>query len=90
MGVEDQRKTGKAWEHSSRKCMQVGRWGGGANMYLLNLKAGFFFFFCFSSITTPQVEKNCDRNAGGNYISNANYRVQVEGHFVTDGVCVWL
>ena len=34
----------------------------------------------------------CDRNAGGNYIPRANDRVQIEGHFVTDGVCVcvWL
>jgi len=33
------------------------------------------------------------RNAGGNCIPSANYRVQAEGHFVlpiTDGVCVWL
>ena len=31
------------------------------------------------------------RNAGGNCIPSANYRVQAEGHFVlpiTDGVCV--
>ena len=47
-----------------------------------------FFFDISSSITTPQVERNCDWNAGGNYIPSANYRVQVEGHFVTDGVCV--
>ena len=30
----------------------------------------------------------CVWNAGGNYIPSANYGVQVEGHFVTDGVCV--
>ena len=36
-------------------------------------------------------KENSDWNAGGNYIPSANYRVQVEGHFVlhiTDGVCV--
>ena len=32
--------------------------------------------------------ERCDWNAGGNYIPSANDRVQVEGHFVTDGVCV--
>ena len=50
---------------------------------------GFVSLFSslFSSITTPQVER-CDRNAGGNYIPSANDRVQVEGHFVTDGVCM--
>ena len=49
-----------------------------------------FFFFCFffSSITIPKWKENCDWNAGGNYIPSANYRVQVEGYFVTDGVCV--
>ena len=35
-------------------------------------------------------KENCDWNAGGNYIPSANYRVQLEGHFVTNGVCVWL
>ena len=47
----------------------------------------FFFKNFIEHITTPQVER-CDWNAGGNYIPSANDRVQVEGHFVTDGVCV--
>ena len=33
-------------------------------------------------------KENCDWNVGGNYIPSANCWVQVEGHFVTDGVCV--
>ena len=49
----------------------------------------FFFLLFLRALTTPQVER-CDWNAGGNYIPSANDRVQVEGHFVTDGVCVWL
>ena len=36
---------------------------------------------------TPSGKKT-DWNAGGNYIPSANYRVQAEGHFVTDCVCV--
>ena len=32
--------------------------------------------------------ERCDRNAGCNYIPSANVWVQVDGHFVTDGVCV--
>ena len=49
------------------------------------------FFLDCSSITTPQVERNGDWNAGGSYTPSANHRVQVEGHLVlhiTDGVCV--
>ena len=51
----------------------------------------FIFFIFFTSITTPQVERNGDWNAGGNCIPNANYQVQVKGHFVlhiTNGLCV--
>ena len=40
--------------------------------------------------TTTPLFTICDRNADGSYIPSANDRVQVEGHFVTDGVCVWL
>ena len=34
--------------------------------------------------------ERCDQNAGGNYILSTTDRVQVEGHFVKDGVCVCL
>ena len=44
------------------------------------------FFLFFEHNHTPSGKKT-DWNAGGNYIPNANYRVQVEGHFVTDVVC---
>ena len=40
------------------------------------------------SVHFTKWKENCDWNAGGNYIPSANYQVQVEGHFVTDGVCV--
>ena len=36
MGVEDQQKTGKAWEHSSHEWMRGGcsRWGGGGDIQI--------------------------------------------------------
>ena len=33
-GVEDRRKTGKAWEHSSREWTQSGRIWGGADIQI--------------------------------------------------------
>ena len=45
------------------------------------------FIYFFQALTTLQVER-CDWNAGSNYIPSANDRAQVEGYFVTDGVCV--
>ena len=57
------------------------------------------FFCCFLLLFSPFFSeynripsgKKTDWNAGGNYITSAKYRVQVEGHFVLhiiDGVCV--
>ena len=40
------------------------------------------------SVHFTKWKENCDWNVGGNYIPSANYQVQVEGHFITDGVCV--
>ena len=51
---------------------------------IVDFKSACFFFSEHNHTTCG---KNCDWNAGGNYIPSANYRGQLEGHFVTDGVC---
>ena len=50
-----------------------------------------FFLILLRAQPHPKWKENGDWNAGGNCIPIANYRVQVEGHFIlpiTDGVCV--
>ena len=89
----------KLWYQTSGDLLGLGKKRLKHWTYTCTLICGFsqhsfihslLYYLFLSSITTPQVERKQWLECRCNYIPSANYRVQVEDHFVTDGVCVWL